>query len=118
MVKRTGPTNPHLKKLIRDLKRTSTKEKVNLWRSIAENLERSTRQRRSVNLVHIAKHAHSHETVIVPGKVLGTGSIPKEITVAAFQFSSSAQKKLGNKAISISSLLMQNPKGKNVRILG
>ena len=118
MVKRTGTTNPHLKKLIRDLKKVSREEKVDIWKAVAFQLEASTRQRRNINLSKIDKYAKEQETLVVPGKVLGTGNTVKPITIAAFQFSASAKQKLGSKAISIPSLLQKNPKGKHVRILG
>jgi len=118
MVKRTGPSNPGLKLLIRDLKRLSLKEKVNVWTATARNLEKSTRTRRSVNLVKIEKYAKEQETILVPGKVLGSGTLTKNIQVAAFAFSDSAKVKLGTKAMTLPMLMQKNPKGKNVRILG
>jgi len=118
MAKRTGPSNPYLKQLIRELKKLSLKEKTALWRATALNLEKSTRRRRSINLVKIEKYANDQETILVPGKVLGSGMVTKNIQVAAFQFSDSAKTKLGKKALSLPMLMQQNPKGKNVRILG
>jgi ribosomal protein L18E len=94
MGKATGPTNPNLSKLIQDLKLLSFKEKVNIWKSIAKELEKPTRRRRSVNLSKIDRYSKDNETIIVPGKVLGSGALSKNITIAAFQFSESAKKKL------------------------
>jgi ribosomal protein L18E len=50
MAKRTGPTNIHLQQLVRELKKLSTKEKAPIWKRIAEDLAKSTRQRREVNI--------------------------------------------------------------------
>ena len=88
MVKRTGPTTLELINLIRELKKTSTKNKVNIWKRVALDLERPTRIRRTVNLYKIDKYAKPGETALVPGKVLSLGSLDKPITVATYQFSS------------------------------
>jgi large subunit ribosomal protein L18e len=120
MVKRTGTTNLTLKKLIADLKSISTREKAPIWRRIAEDLEKSTRQRREVNISKIDKYIKEGETAIVPGKILSEGELTKKVTVAAFRFSEKAKEKIAKtgKAISIQELLKENPKGKKVRILG
>ena len=117
MAKRTGPTNPTLQGLIRELKKTSTKEKAPIWKRIASDLEKPARQRREVNLTRIDKHTKAKEQVVVPGKVLGTGELKHEVTVAAWQFSEGAKKKL-KQSMTIQELLKKNPKGKDVRIIG
>ena len=120
MGKRTGPTSLVLKKLIADLKSLSTKEKVKIWRTVANYLESSSRRRREVNLYKIEKYARDGETVIVPGKVLSEGGLNKKLAVASFKFSESAKTKINKvgKAISIQQLMKDNPKAKKVRILG
>lgn len=117
MGKTTGPTNPNLSKLIQDLRILSFKEDVNIWKSIANELEKPTRRRRSVNLSKIDRYSKENETILVPGKVLGTGSVSKNITIAAYQFSESAKKKLKNYLL-IQDLMEKNPKGKDIRIIG
>jgi large subunit ribosomal protein L18e len=113
-------TNPHLVNLISDLKKASYKEKTNLWKAIAKELEKSTRKRRVVNISKIEKYVNKGETALVPGKVLSVGSLTKPLTVAALQFSETAKAKINKtgKAISIPELIKENPKGKNVRIIG
>jgi large subunit ribosomal protein L18e len=120
MSKRTGPTNPVLIKLITELKKKGSEENANLWRRIASELERPTRSRRAVNLLRINKYTKENEVIIVPGKVLGSGEIDHKITVAAYQFSTGAQDKINKlgKAITITELMKENPKGSNVRIIG
>ena len=117
---RTGPTNPITKKLIADLRSLSTKEKVKLWSRLADDLSKSTRQRREVNLYRINDNVKDNEIVVVPGKVLSEGNLDKKITVAAFNFSSQAKEKINKigKAISLQQLIKDNPKGKNIRIIG
>ena len=116
MAKRTGPTNPSLKRLIRALRTASNKEGVDIWDRIATELERQTRVRREVDIRRLNRSTKAKEIVIVPGKVLATGDMDHEITVAAWRFSEAAKKKV--KAISIEELIKQHPKGKNVRIIG
>jgi len=120
MVKRTGPTNPVLIKLIRELRKLSTKEKVNLWKRIAKDLEKPTRIRREVNIERIDRCTNTGEIAIIPGKVLSEGNLTKKLTIAAFRFSEKAKEKIDKigKAISIQELMKQNPKGKKVRIIG
>ena len=48
MAKRTGPTSERLRKLIINLRKTAVKEKVNLWKAVKKELEKSTRDRKSV----------------------------------------------------------------------
>ncbi len=120
MGNRTGPTTLELRNLIVELRKLSSKQKVKLWRRIADDLERPTRIRREVNLYTINKYTGKDETAIVPGKVLSLGEIDKKITIAAYQFSKQAKEKINKigKSISIKELIKENPKGKKVRIIG
>ena len=121
MVKRTGPTNKNTQLLIQLLRKESSTQKADLWKRIADDLEKPTRQRREVNLSRISRFTKPQETIIVPGKVLGSGALAHSITIAAFAFSGSSQQKITEakgKLLTIQELVKQNPKGKNVRILG
>ena len=58
--------------------------------------------------------------MVVPGKLLASGSIDHAVTVAAFDVSDKAKQKLEAvkaKYITIPELLEKNPKGSNVRII-
>jgi large subunit ribosomal protein L18e len=113
--------NIHHEKLVNELKRQSLAENVNIWKRIALDLSAPSRNRRVINLYKINECAKDNETIIVPGKVLGTGDIERKVTIAAFSFSSQAAEKLKSKncsMMSITELMQKNPKGKNVRILG
>ena len=120
MSKRTKPTNPILQNLIHELKKRSNEQSVNLWKRIAIDLEKPTRQRRIVNVYKINKYTKENETVVVPGKVLAVGDLDHNVTVAAFTFSGAAQEKINKvgKAMPISELIQEDPKGKRIRILG
>ena len=122
MVKRTGPKNLELQKLILELKILGNKHNINLWKRVASELEKPRRIRRKVNLYRINKYTRDNEIALVPGKVLSLGELTKKITVAAYQFSDTAKEKINHigKAISIKELVEKNPnpKGKRIRIIG
>ncbi len=120
-MKRTGPTNKHLQNLISDLKRESYKQKIGIWKRIAHDLEKSTRSRRIVNISRINRFTRADEVVVVPGKVLGSGALKHNVTVAAFAFSESAREQILNakgKCLSIPELVRQKPSGKDIRVMG
>lgn len=120
-MKRTGPTNPNLQKLIRDLKKLSAEKQVKLWRRIAKDLEKPTRIRRKVNLYKVQKYLKDGETAIVPGKLLSLGELTKKAEIAAYQASQQAKEKIakaGSKFLTIQELMKKNPQGKKIRIIG
>jgi large subunit ribosomal protein L18e len=113
-------TNMHLRKLIASLSKLSNESKVKIWDAVAADLAKPTRIRRKVNLTRLNVYVKAGETVVVPGKVLGTGDLSKKMTVAAWRFSDSAFEKINKvgTAISIEELMKKNPKGSKVRIIG
>ena len=118
---RTGPTNPILQQLIASLRKESASSKAGLWERIADDLEKPTRQRRAVNLSRLARTTSANETVVVPGKVLGSGAMPHSITVAALDFSSGARERIEaakGKALTIEQLLKQKPQAKSLKVIG
>jgi large subunit ribosomal protein L18e len=120
-MKPTGPTNPELRKLIADLRRISHKEKADIWFRVAADLQKPTRSRRVVNLSRINRFSGENETIVVPGKVLSSGTLDHKVNVAAFAFSTSAKEtieKSNGSAMYIHELVRKNPKGKDVRIIG
>ena len=112
--------NNKLIELVNELKKKSLDEKVKIWKRIASDLEKPTRQRRIVNLSNVNANTKDNEIVIVPGKVLGSGELDHKITVAAFAFSESALEKINKmgKTMTIKQLMETNPKGSKVRIIG
>jgi len=108
--------NSQLVSLIESLMKT----KKPIWRRVAKELSKPRRQRTEVNLSKIEQYAAANSTVLIPGKVLGSGSLSKKVTIAAFSFSESARKLIGQaggKAVSIDSLHKSNPDGKGVTLL-
>lgn len=121
MAERTGPSNPQLANLIAELKKKSILESSPFWKRIATDLEKPSRNRRAVNLSRLNRFTKENEIIIVPGKVLGSGSIDHKITVVAFTFSGGAAEKLKKQncgAISIYDFISKNPKTSEVRIMG
>ena len=116
-MKHITKTNNLLLDLVTELKKTSTSKKAKIWKVVAEELLKPTRQMREVNVDKINRLTKENEIIVVPGKVLGNGNLDHKVTVSAFNFSESARKKLGN-VLSIQELLKKNPKGTGVRIIG
>lgn len=107
-----GTTNPLLKKLIIELK----KAKKPFYDRVAEELEKPSRQRAEVNLDKINKLTADGDVVIVPGKILGEGTLEHKVTAAAFQFTEGAKDK-NMKIIGIAELIKAHPNGSGIKIL-
>ncbi len=119
-MKRTGPTNIVLRKLIDELEKASKRYNSGAWARVAELLSKPTRRRPEVNLSKINRYAREGEMVVVPGKVLGAGTLEKKVTIAAYSFSKSALEKIkasGSRAITLEQAVRENPRGSNVRII-
>ena len=120
-MKRTGPTNPRLITLIEGLKRSASEGKVNLFQRLAYDLESSTRSRRIVNLSNINRFTKAGETIVVPGKVLGSGNLDHALTIYAFDYSQGALESIRQAkatALSIEELLKSGVKDKRIRVIG
>jgi large subunit ribosomal protein L18e len=121
MAKRTGASNPHLRKLVAELKKKAIVDSAPLWKRLATDLERPSRNRRAVNLSRLNRFTKENETVVVPGKVLGSGVVDHKMTVVAFAFSDGAVEKLKKQncsMLSLSEFMDKNPKTSDVRIIG
>ncbi|RLG81641.1 MAG: 50S ribosomal protein L18e [Thermoprotei archaeon] len=119
-MRRTGPTNIVIRKLIRELRKSSRRNRARIWSYIADLLEKPSRSRVIVNVSKINRFATQGETVVIPGKVLGAGLIDKPVTVAALSFSAKALEKIANaggRVLFISELVRENPRGKGVKVL-
>ena len=112
--------NEELKELVSQLKKLSIDKKVKIWKRLAEDLERPSRNRRIINIYKLNKYSKDQDTVVVPGKVLGMGDLNHNLNVAAFSFSEEAAKKISSKGkvLTLQELMKKNPEGKNIKILG
>lgn len=112
---KADPTNPVLVETIEKLQN----EEAEVWNRTAEFLGKVNRDRPEVNISDIQRVAEDGDTVVVPGKLLGTGYINKEVTVAAFNSSRSAREKIESEGEFkfISDLVDDNPDGEGVKIV-
>jgi large subunit ribosomal protein L18e len=115
----SSKTNPRLQGLIAELKTVSRESDANVWQDVADRLAKPRRTHAEVNLGRIERYAEPDETVVVPGKVLGSGVLEKNVTVAAVDFSGTARKKIDQvgDAVSLEEFATENPEGSNVRVI-
>jgi len=112
--------NPELWKTVKELKAATRKTGKPIWAALAEELERSKRSRVSVNLSTIERHTEEGDVVAVPGKVLASGSLTHPVTVAAFDFSDAAKRRIlmaKGEAKSLTQLLAEGVDASKVKIL-
>ncbi len=120
-MKRRAKTDPNLVILIESLKRGSREAGAGVWRDIAQRLEKPSRNWAEVNLSRLDRYTEEGDVIVVPGKVLGAGSLSKKLTVAAFKFSESARKKIedaGGRSMTIEQLVRDVPDGSGITIMG
>ena len=107
-------TNP----LVSDTLNLALKNKN--WLPIAKTIASSRRKYSSVNLSEIDRQTTAGDTVVVIGKVLGSGDISKKVRVCAFGFSSSALEKLKkskSEPVSILEEIKKNTKAEGLKII-
>ena len=120
-MKKVKATNPELITLIRSLRKKSRENQVEIWSYLADQLSFSRRRRIAVNVSRLNLYTQEGDTAVVPGKVLGAGTVDHPLTVAAFDFSKKARSKIlkaKGKCLSIEALKEKNLKGANVKIVG
>ena len=113
-------TDPNLVVLIDSLKLETRTNGAEIWRDIALRLEKSKQNWAEVNLSKLERNASENDVIVVPGKVLGSGSLSKKLTVAAYDFSESAKKKIaeaGGKHLTIPEMVKKNPSGSGIKIM-
>ncbi|CQH58495.1 MULTISPECIES: 50S ribosomal protein L18e [Halobacterium] len=113
-------TSPRLSSLIAELKSVARDSGTDVWHDVAGRLEKPRRTHAEVNLSRIERYANEDETVVVPGKVLGSGALRKSVTVAAVDFSGSAKTKIEHadgEAVHLEQAVEQNPEGSDVRVI-
>lgn len=118
--KRVISTNIVVRRTIRELRKAANQNNAAVWRYVADLIERPRRLRYAVNLSKINRYSRPGEVVVVPGKVLGAGSVDHAVTVAALGFSEQAVEKIraaGGRVVHILQLVRENPRGSGVRII-
>jgi large subunit ribosomal protein L18e len=119
-MRETKTTNPQLIELISLLRKESREKQAGIWLDVADHLAKTRSQRVAVNLSKINRHTKRADVVVVPGKILASGSLTHAVTVASFDASDKAKAKLEaakGKYLSIPELLEKNPQGSNVKII-
>ncbi|MFQ6025648.1 MAG: 50S ribosomal protein L18e [Nitrosopumilaceae archaeon] len=107
--------------LVRDLKKTSKKNKASIWSRLAQLAVKPSSAKRVVNLTKINRLTKENDVIVVPGKVLGTGLILHKITLCSFSISNSAAKRIlesGGRILSFKEMAKKFPTGKGVTIIG
>jgi large subunit ribosomal protein L18e len=97
------------------------RNKAPIWRALQKELAGPRANRREINVRRLAQITKADEVVIVPGKILGTGSLGHKLTVCAFSISQTAARKItdsGGKVVTFDDLIDKHPDGKGVRIIG
>ncbi|MEM4246662.1 MAG: 50S ribosomal protein L18e [Candidatus Bathyarchaeia archaeon] len=113
----SGPPHKALAEAIRRKKAHRSR----FWSAILEAVEKPRSRRPSVDLGRLARFGREDKIVVVPGKVLGSGSLDKKLRIAALSFSQSAKKKVeraGGECLTITSLLEERVEGKDLMIIG
>jgi large subunit ribosomal protein L18e len=103
------------------LRNAFKKSKAPIWRALQQELGGPRSNRREINLTRLAQLTRADEVVVVPGKVLGTGSLGHKLTVCAFSISHGAATKIiesGGKVVTFDDLINVHPDGRGVRIIG
>nr|MDO8134857.1 50S ribosomal protein L18e [Candidatus Njordarchaeum guaymaensis] len=120
MPHRTGPSDPNVVRVVRELKKKSNEQKVMIWRSVSEIINKPRRNKTEVNISRINRHTKPKDVVVVPGKVLASGELDHEVSVAALSFSRVAKEKIEKakgKTLTIMELVSKNPKGTKVMLM-
>jgi large subunit ribosomal protein L18e len=119
-LKTKGRTDPNKIALIRKIRRAAATNETKIWALMASEMSKANRRRVAVNLSRLNRVSSPGDILMIPGKVLGTGSLNHRIEIAAESFSKNAQKKIlnaGGQCLTIEELMKRNPKGSQVRII-
>jgi large subunit ribosomal protein L18e len=119
-MRETKTTNPQLIELIKTLRKTGREQDAPIWLDVADYLAKTRSNRVTVNISNINRHTEKSDVVVVPGKILASGTLNHQITIASFEASTTAKAKLEpskSTYITIQELLETNPKGSKVKII-
>jgi large subunit ribosomal protein L18e len=117
---KTEKTNPQLKLLRETLKVFAREHQADIWKELARRLDAPSSNYAKVNLSRLNRYTNSGDVVIVPGKVLGAGSINHPISIGALNFSENARLKLlaaAGTVVTIDEIIQGSPTGSDVKII-
>lgn len=113
---KTDPSNPVLVETLDALQKADG----GIYDTAEQHLGKTNRERPEVNISDIERQSEEGDTILVPGKILGSGKIDNSATVAAFKASDSAKAKIenaGGEFVYIQDLLDENQQGSGVKIV-
>jgi large subunit ribosomal protein L18e len=113
-------TNPEVVVLTSELKRCSRETGSRIWRDISERLSKPKRSWAQVNVGEIDAHVKDGDKVAIPGRLLGSGSISKKITIASVSCTKGAKdkvEKVGGKVVGLLEMASLYPSGSDIRIM-
>lgn len=90
------------------------------WIKVAQRISNGRRKYASINLDQLDAETKDGETVVVIGRVLGSGTLNKKIKLRAFGYSASAKEKLGVDKIEMGTIaeeIKNNPDAKGVKVI-
>ncbi len=104
------------------LEKHGKKKKENVWIALAGLLLKPGRKKTAVNLSRLQSlgKKFGEKTFVVPGKVLGTGTVTSALSVSALEFSGKARKKIAQAkghAMGLKELIESNPKKSSLVIV-
>jgi large subunit ribosomal protein L18e len=103
------------------LRKASKESKAPIWNAIERKITGRRANRSEINVGMLAKVTENGQTVIVPGKILGTGSIGHKLTVCSFSISEAAAAKIiqaDGSVMNLKDFIKKYPDGRGVRIIG
>jgi large subunit ribosomal protein L18e len=95
--------------------------KAPIWKRLENELASPRSNKSEINISKLARVTKEGETIVVPGKVIGSGRIDHKLTICAFSMSQKAARKLtdsGGKIVTMVDLTESYPEGKGVRLIG
>lgn len=107
--------------MIGQLKAQSRETGSAVWRDVAMRLSKSRKNWAQPNLSRISRYAPEGATILIPGKLLGSGELVSNHVIAAYSVSEGARDKIeaaGGRIMTYGELMKENPSGKGVVILG
>lgn len=120
MAKKKSPDNPVLRRLIRKLREKDKESEGEIWSDLADRLSSSNRARAEVNISRLDRYTEEGESIVVPGKVLGSGRLNHPLLVSGFDISDRARERIekgGGEAIGIEELLDRGTDGSELTLM-
>ena len=114
-------TNAQLVDTINLLKAQSRDTGAAVWRDVALRLSKSRKNWAQPNLSRVSRYAPEGATILVQGKLLGSGALTNGHTIAAYSVSNGAREKIeaaGGRIMTYGELMNETPTGTGVVILG